>query len=64
MIAYYKILWTMPVSQEVKLMPWQCSYEAITHSATAADILSYLLSNDIGCSGVRIEAVEDTDWPF
>ena len=65
MIAYYKVLWTMPASLITgKPLKSAQRYDLTTHSATAADMLSDLLILSHRCCNVEVVAVEDTEWPF
>ena len=63
MTAYYKVRWRMGVPVDGVVHRTQ-PYEVITHSATAADTIAYLLCKAEDCDNVRIEDVPDTDWPF
>ncbi len=64
MIAYYKVVWTMPVDGAGKSVPESLRYETVTHSARAAELIAQLLSAFRFCGHVSIQGVEDTDWPF
>lgn len=64
MVAYYKVIWTMPASIDGKPLQNAWSYQVNTHSAIAADFLLDLIQKSPYCCGAYVEGVLETDLPF